>query len=65
MRRFVAPGAPIPPSATSSGLAENAWDFNDPNAMPGFGPLDYSAEQIALSSTASSGAWREAAEGLA
>ena len=21
------------------GLAENAWDFNDPNAMPGFGPL--------------------------
>lgn len=29
------------------GLAENAWDFNDPNAMAGFGPLDYSAEQIA------------------
>jgi hypothetical protein len=28
------------------GLAENAWDFNDPNAMPGFGPLDYSTEQI-------------------
>src|SRR5882762_10318128 len=28
------------------GLAENAWDFNDPNAMPGFGPLDCSAEQI-------------------
>jgi hypothetical protein len=28
------------------GLAENAWDFNDPNAMPGFGPLDYSAGQI-------------------
>lgn len=24
------------------GLAENAWDFNDPNAMPGFGPLDWS-----------------------
>lgn len=22
------------------GLAENAWDFTDPNAMPGFGPLD-------------------------
>jgi hypothetical protein len=21
------------------GLAENAWDFTDPNAMPGFGPL--------------------------
>jgi len=28
------------------GLAENAWDFNDPNAMAGFGELDYSAEQI-------------------
>ncbi len=28
------------------GLAENAWDFNDPNAMPGFGPLDCSAEQL-------------------
>ena len=29
------------------GLAENAWDFNDPNAMPGFGPLDCSGEQLA------------------
>jgi hypothetical protein len=28
------------------GLAENAWDFNDPTAMAGFGPLDYSAEQV-------------------
>lgn len=28
------------------GVAENAWDFNDPNAMAGFGALDYSAEQI-------------------
>src|SRR5215472_14652969 len=28
------------------GLAENAWDFNDQNAMAGFGPLDYSAEQV-------------------
>jgi uncharacterized protein DUF3306 len=28
------------------GLAENAWDFNDPNAMAGFGVLDYSAEQV-------------------
>jgi len=28
------------------GLAENAWDFNEPNAMAGFGPLDYSAEQV-------------------
>src|SRR5205823_5731094 len=22
------------------GLAENAWDFTDPDAMPGFGPLE-------------------------
>lgn len=29
------------------GLAENAWDFNDPNAMLGFGPLDFSQEQLA------------------
>lgn len=28
------------------GLAENAWDFNDPNAMPGFGPLDYSETEL-------------------
>src|SRR2546423_8789904 len=28
------------------GLAENAWDFNDPNAMPGFGPLDCSEAQL-------------------
>jgi hypothetical protein len=29
------------------GLAENAWDFNDPNAMPGFGPLDCSEGELA------------------
>jgi hypothetical protein len=28
------------------GLAENAWDFNDPNAMAGFGPLDQTPEQV-------------------
>ena len=27
------------------GLAENAWDFTDPNAMPGFGPLE-DTEQV-------------------
>ena len=27
------------------GLAENAWDFTDPSAMPGFGPLE-STEDI-------------------
>lgn len=29
------------------GLAENAWDFNDPTAMPGFGPLDCSEGELA------------------
>ncbi|WP_407113045.1 DUF3306 domain-containing protein [Bradyrhizobium sp. LMG 9283] len=29
------------------GLAENAWDFNDPTATPGFGPLDCSSEELA------------------
>jgi Protein of unknown function (DUF3306) len=28
------------------GLAENAWDFNDPTAMPGFGPLDCSQAEL-------------------
>lgn len=28
------------------GLAENAWDFTDPNAMPGFGPLDATADEV-------------------
>jgi hypothetical protein len=27
------------------GLAENSWDFTDPTAMPGFGPLE-STEQV-------------------
>jgi len=26
------------------GLAENAWDFTDPHAMPGFGPLESTDE---------------------
>ena len=26
------------------GLAENAWDFTDPTAMPGFGPLESTDE---------------------
>ncbi len=29
-----------------AGLAENAWDFNDPNAMPGFGSLDLSQAEL-------------------
>lgn len=30
------------------GIAENQWDFNDPDAMPGFGPLPESADMPAL-----------------
>ena len=26
------------------GLAENAWDFNDPGSIPGFGPLEMTPE---------------------
>jgi hypothetical protein len=47
------------------GLAENAWDFNDPNAMPGFGPLDYSAEQLEALVGRIVGSVRSAAERLA
>jgi hypothetical protein len=28
------------------GIAENQWDFNDPNAIPGFGPLTASEDGI-------------------
>src|SRR4030081_55764 len=47
------------------GLAENAWDFNDPNAMPGFGPLDYTPEQLAALLDKVVGGVRSAADGLA
>ena len=46
------------------GLAENAWDFNDPNAMPGFGPLDYSVEQVDALVRRIVGGLVQAAEGL-
>ena len=26
------------------GLSENSWDFNAPNAVPGFGPLEMTEE---------------------
>lgn len=45
------------------GLAENAWDFNDPNAMAGFGALDYSAEQVGALVRRIVGGVAEAAEG--
>jgi Protein of unknown function (DUF3306) len=47
------------------GLAENAWDFNDPNAMPGFGPLDYTEEQLAALVNQVVGGVRSAADQLA
>src|SRR4051812_36761324 len=47
------------------GLAENAWDFNDPNAMPGFGPLDYTEEQLAALLNRVIGGVRSAADQLA
>ena len=46
------------------GLAENAWDFNDPHAMPGFGPLDCSEEQLAALVDRIVGGVRGAADGL-
>jgi hypothetical protein len=44
------------------GLAENAWDFNDPHAMPGFGPLDCSEEQLGALVDRIVGGMRGAAE---
>ena len=46
MRRFVAPGLPIPPFAISSGWRRTRGTSTTPNAMPGFGPLDCSDEQL-------------------
>lgn len=46
------------------GLAENAWDFNDPNAMPGFGPLDCSSAELAALVDRIVGGVRKAAESL-
>jgi hypothetical protein len=47
------------------GLAENAWDFTDPTAMEGFGPLEYSAEQVDAFVQRIVGNIVQAAEGLA
>jgi len=46
------------------GLAENAWDFNDPTAMPGFGPLDCSETELAEWVDRIIGSARRAAESL-
>ncbi|MBI5319658.1 DUF3306 domain-containing protein [Bradyrhizobium sp.] len=47
------------------GLAENAWDFTDPDAIPGFGALDGTAEQIGAMVERVIGGVRETAEKLA
>ncbi|MEY9600792.1 hypothetical protein AB7M74_007401 [Bradyrhizobium japonicum] len=44
------------------GLAENAWDFNDPAAMPGFGPLDCSEGELAALLDRIVGGLRKSAE---
>ena len=46
------------------GLAENAWDFTDPNAMPGFGALQGTPEQISAMVERVIGGVRETAEKL-
>src|SRR6185437_15202160 len=46
------------------GLAENAWDINDPNAMPGFGPLDCSEAELGELVDRIIGGVRRAAERL-
>lgn len=47
------------------GLAENAWDFTDPNAMPGFGALQATPEQISEMVERVMGGARDSAEKLA
>jgi hypothetical protein len=44
------------------GLSENAWDFNDPTAIPGFGPMDMPAEQVRRMAAELVGEVRKAAE---
>src|SRR5262245_35530548 len=44
------------------GLAENAWDFTDPNAMPGFGALEGTPAQIPAMIERVLGGRREAPE---
>jgi len=62
IRAFLAPGVPAeltraalrlawradPKIRNFVGLAENAWDFNAPGAMPGFGPLEMTDELLRL-----------------
>jgi hypothetical protein len=41
------------------GIAENQWDFNDPNGIPGFGPLDEAGRLLARMLTGGVQAARE------
>ncbi len=47
------------------GLAENAWDFTDPNAIPGFGALEGTPEQLSAMVERVFGGVRDAVEKLA
>lgn len=47
------------------GLAENAWDFTDPNAIPGFGALQGTPEQIGAMVERVMGGARDSAEKIA
>lgn len=47
------------------GLSENAWDFNDPNAIPGFGPIDFSPDQVRQMAAKLVGDLREVGEQIA
>jgi hypothetical protein len=44
------------------GLSENAWDFNDPNGIPGFGPIGFSPDQVLEMAKKLVGGLEEAAE---
>jgi hypothetical protein len=46
------------------GLAENAWDFNDPTAMPGFGPLDCPEGELAALADRVLGGLRKSVEAM-
>jgi len=47
------------------GIAESQWDFNDPNAMPGFGPLEITGNEPVAFTKAFSEFASETASGLA
>jgi len=60
IRAFLAPGVPVeltraalrrawtsdPTIRDFVGIAENQWDFTNPDAVPGFGALDFKEEEV-------------------